>query len=260
LPTSGISRFAHNQRASGIPSRRFGRNYRDRQLTRIEQFTLAMAPPNEHQRRLRAPVSDQPVGRARPLIEDRAAAQCGIKGGVASRRFVCCRSYFAALSANVACEWATMAAEPILVMNGLTEGGASVSWSDVIAILAILVTILVYYLARKADADARRIEAAKAFLDLQQSRYTEALALAAILSNPETHTDDEFTKARKRFHELYVAELSMVEAPMVESKMVSLAAQVDPELLKMTEAQKAAFELAHALRDSLLLTYGIKQK
>jgi hypothetical protein len=46
---------------------------------------------------------------------------------------------------------------------------------------------------------------------------------------------------------------------MVESKMVRLAARVDPELLKMTEAQTATFELAHALRDSLLLTYGIKQ-
>jgi hypothetical protein len=118
----------------------------------------------------------------------------------------------------------------------------------------------VYYLARKAEADIRRLESAKPFLDLQQSRYTEALAIAAILVNLDTHSDDELTKkARSRFRELYVAELSMVEAPMLESKMRDLAAHIDPELLDMTDAQKAAYNLAHALRDSLRLTYGIKQ-
>jgi hypothetical protein len=81
----------------------------------------------------------------------------------------------------------------------------------VIAVAGVFATILVYYLARKAEADIRRIEAAKPFLDLQQSRYTEALTIAAILANPETHDDVELTNAKRQFRELYVAELSMVE-------------------------------------------------
>ena len=61
--------------------------------------------------------------------------------------------------------------------------------------------------------------------------------MAAIRANPETHSKDEITTAKKRFRELYVAELSMVEAPAVESSMIPLASQVDSELVKMTEAQ-----------------------
>ncbi len=58
-----------------------------------------------------------------------------------------------------------------------------------------------------------------------------------------------------RFRELYVAELSMVEPPQVESKMVQLARQIDPSLLNLNPAQKATYELAHALRDSFVSSW-----
>jgi hypothetical protein len=105
--------------------------------------------------------------------------------------------------------------------------------------------------ARQAEAEKRQAEAAKPFIDLRQKLYLEAVQTAAILANPETHDPDELQKAKKRFRELYVAELSLVEAVAVEDDMMDLAGAVDPELQKFTAAQSAAYKLAHALRDSL---------
>jgi hypothetical protein len=116
-------------------------------------------------------------------------------------------------------------------LRGEVTVPGDLKWSDVaalaqvvIVVIGVVISILIYYWTRKVEAVTRRIEAAKPFLELQQSRYTEALTMAAILSNPETHSNDEMTEARKRFLELYAAELSMVEAPAVEAAMESLAA------------------------------------
>ena len=96
----------------------------------------------------------------------------------------------------------------------------------------------------------RRLEVAKPFLELRQKLYMEALKTASILSAPEGRTEEELRTARRRFRELYVTELSMVEPRGVESSMVELARQIDPKLLKLDPAQSAAYNLAHALRDS----------
>jgi hypothetical protein len=75
-------------------------------------------------------------------------------------------------------------------------------------------------------------EAQKPFLELRQKLYMEAVQQAGILANPSDHTADEMKAARRRFRELYVAELSMVESPWVETKMVELAKQIDPGCAK----------------------------
>jgi hypothetical protein len=80
--------------------------------------------------------------------------------------------------------------------------------------------------ARSVEAQQQQVEAAKPFLELRQRTYLEALQQAAILSNPEVHKTEEIEKAGKRFRELYVAELSMVEARSVEGAMVELAKQI----------------------------------
>jgi hypothetical protein len=46
-------------------------------------------------------------------------------------------------------------------------------------------------------------------------------------------------KAKRRFRELYVAELTMVEDPDVARRMVDLAKAVDPELANLSAAQTA---------------------
>ncbi|MBI3367988.1 MAG: hypothetical protein HY021_05940 [Burkholderiales bacterium] len=125
-------------------------------------------------------------------------------------------------------------------------------------IVGVVIAVLSFNATRVKEAEARELEAAKPFLTLRQSLYAEALKAAGVLSNPEVHGKDELAKSRARFRELYVAELSMVEAPEVESSMRALAQQIDPDLLNLNPAQAAAYNLAHALRDSFTSAWKIK--
>ncbi len=127
-------------------------------------------------------------------------------------------------------------------------------------VVGVVISVLSFNATRDKEAEARELEAAKPFYTLRQSLYAESVKAAGILSNPEVHSKDELAKARTRFRELYVAELSMVEAVEVEGKMKALAAQIDPALLSMTEAQKAAYELAPSLRDSFAHSWKVKNK
>jgi hypothetical protein len=126
-------------------------------------------------------------------------------------------------------------------------------------VVGVVISVLSFNAAKNKEAVARQIEASRPFLQLRQSLYTEAIKAAAILANPDTHTEVELVAAKKRFRELYVAELSMVEASEVEGKMVALAAQIDPELTKFTPAQRATYELAHALRDTFVASWGVER-
>ena len=56
--------------------------------------------------------------------------------------------------------------------------------------------------------------------------------------------------AHRRFRELYVAELTMVESPEVAGKMVELAKKIDPGLVLLDAKQRAALDLAGALKKS----------
>jgi uncharacterized MAPEG superfamily protein len=116
-----------------------------------------------------------------------------------------------------------------------------------------------YYDQRKDEADKKQTEAAKPFLELRQKLYLDAVQVAGVLANPQNHTEEEVKKARTRFRQLYVAELSLVEGIGVEKEMVGLAKVVDPELTAMTEEQRAAYRLAHALRDSLVKSWGLNE-
>ena len=131
---------------------------------------------------------------------------------------------------------------------------------QVLSVVAgVVISILSFNSTREKEADARKAEAARPFLQLRQNLYTEAVKSAAILANPDTHSADETRTARRRFRELYVAELSMVESSSVETKMKELATAIDPELTTFTPAQRAAYDLAHALRDSFVAAWGIEK-
>jgi hypothetical protein len=136
--------------------------------------------------------------------------------------------------------------------------GTTVQIVSVVA--GVVRSILNFNNTRLKEAEVRRVEAAKPFLELRQKFYLEGLHAAAILSNPDVHTDQECLDAEKRFKELYVAELSMVEVPEVEANMVELAKAIDPNLLQLKGAQLAAYNLAHAVRDSFVTQWGIPRK
>ena len=132
--------------------------------------------------------------------------------------------------------------------------------STLAVVVGLVISVLSYTASQRAQAKARALEVAKPFLELRQKLYGEALAAAGVLSNPQVHTKEELVSAHKRFSELYVAELSMVESREVEGQMVALAKQVAPELNEFTPAQKAAYDLAHRLRDSFATDWGVDQK
>ncbi len=133
--------------------------------------------------------------------------------------------------------------------------------SVVSVVVGVIVSVLSFNAARVKEAEARKFEAAKPFLVLRQNLYTEMVKTAGVLSNPETETPEALAAARKRFRELYVAELSMVEDSSVEQAMINLADQVDPDMRKnWTPSRNAAYKLSHALRDSFVQTYGINDQ
>jgi hypothetical protein len=112
---------------------------------------------------------------------------------------------------------------------------------------------------RRDEADRKQTEAAKPFLELRQKLYLEAVQAGGVLANPKDHSDIEIKAARTRFRQLYVAELSLVEGAGVMEAMVGLARAVAPELTTFTKEQDAAYALAHALRDSLVKSWGLNQ-
>ena len=125
-------------------------------------------------------------------------------------------------------------------------------------IAGVVISVASFNNARVKEADVRKFEAAAPFRALRQDLYRDALRTAAILSNPEVHSADELSAAKKRFRQLYVAELSMVETSDVEREMMNLAGVIDPDLKNFTPAQTAAYTLSHKLRDSYVSSWEFK--
>ena len=120
---------------------------------------------------------------------------------------------------------------------------------QVLSVVAgVVISVLSFNATRLKEAEARALEADKPFVELRRSTYLEAVKTAAIMANPEGRSPDDLAKAKRRFRELYVAELTMVEDQDVASRMVDLAKAVDPELADLSAAQIAALELARALK------------
>ena len=119
-------------------------------------------------------------------------------------------------------------------------------------VVGVVISVRSFNATRNKEADARRAEAMRPFVELRQKSYLDAAHAAAIMADPGVYSRDELQAARKRFRQLYIVELSMVESGDVESKMVEFATVVDPTLIKMTDAQSAAYKLAHSLAASFV--------
>lgn len=117
-------------------------------------------------------------------------------------------------------------------------------------VVGVVLSVSSFNLTRQKEADARRLEAEKPLAELRRTIYLETAKTAAIIANPADRPASEVAAAKRRFRELYVSELAMVETPDVEAKMVGLAGAVEPALASLTPAQDAALKLAHALKES----------
>lgn len=112
-----------------------------------------------------------------------------------------------------------------------------------------------YVLANRNQAESRRIEATKPFLERQLKLYTEATQAAALLSTSE-ETPERAT-AVMRFWTLYWGELALVENKDVEAAMVELGQGLENHV-SSAELRQLSLSLAHACRDSLALSWGVK--
>ena len=108
----------------------------------------------------------------------------------------------------------------------------------------------------KEQSESRRIEATKPFLERQLKLYTEATQSAATLATSENPS--ERAAAIKRFWSLYWGELALVEDKEVEAAMVGLGKGLDRQA-SPAELKQLSLKLAHACRDSLALSWGVKE-
>jgi hypothetical protein len=123
-------------------------------------------------------------------------------------------------------------------------------------IAGIVLSVMNFRIAKEKEAESRKIEAAKPFLELRQKLYLEALKSASILASKHLHTEDEIIAARKRFSELYWGELSLIEEHSIERGMMGVA-RAENLLDTFFTTQSKTYELAHAMRESLVNSWGV---
>lgn len=123
-------------------------------------------------------------------------------------------------------------------------------------VIGITLSVLNFRIAKEKEAESRKIEAAKPFLELRQKLYLEALTNASILASQDFHTEEEILNAKKRFAELYWGELSLIEDKNIEKAMIEVAKSMNLND-SVSSSQKATYELAHTMRESLVNSWGI---
>ena len=123
----------------------------------------------------------------------------------------------------------------------------------------------------KQEADTRRIEAQRPFLEKQLALYFEAAQVAGRLA-ALTPDDKSWRDIEQRFWALYWSELSMVEDERVEAAMVNFGEQLSNYMSRRkttkdrgqpfdeTEGKRnldnSSYELAHAIRASIEARWG----
>jgi hypothetical protein len=134
------------------------------------------------------------------------------------------------------------------------------SWIKALsAVGAVLVFgwgVFQFITAQHVQAETRRIEATKPFLDLQLKLYTEATQVAATIATSTNPADVD--KAVKRFWALYWGEMSLVEDTRVESAMVAIKFALEQGKTGQ-ELTQQSLALAHAIRESLANSWGVEQ-
>ena len=123
-----------------------------------------------------------------------------------------------------------------------------------IAIGGFLWGMFTYFDAREREAETRRIEAMKPYLERQLKLYTEATQIAATLATVTADSIED--KTMQRFWELYWGELALVENADVEKAMVQFGQGLQNGYNK-SRLQQLSLELAHACRESLATSWGV---
>lgn len=123
-------------------------------------------------------------------------------------------------------------------------------------VVGVVISVMNFRIAKEKEAESRKIEAAKPFLELRQKLYLEALNSASVLASKSVHSEEEIVKAKKRFSELYWGELSLIEESSIEQKMIAVAKSENLSD-SISPTQNATYNLAHAMRESLIKSWGV---
>ena len=134
------------------------------------------------------------------------------------------------------------------------------AWIKVISIAGTAIAfcwgVLQFLATQNAQAETRRIEATRPFLDRQLKLYTDATQATATLATSNVEAD--LAAAKQRFWSLYWGELALVEDERVEAAMVNFGEALQRGS-QGEELRVLSLQLAHSSRDSLADSWGVKQ-
>jgi hypothetical protein len=134
------------------------------------------------------------------------------------------------------------------------------SWAKVLTLIGGVIAfgwgVYQFMMNQRGQSETRRIEATRPFLDRQLKLYTDATQAAATIAT--STSNEEVTGARARFWSLYWGELALVEDNRVEAAMVEFGRALEAGA-KGKEIAPLSLRLAHACRDSLAESWGVKQ-
>jgi apolipoprotein N-acyltransferase len=134
------------------------------------------------------------------------------------------------------------------------------TWIKALSVLGAVVAfgwgVFQFVATQDAREETRRIEATKPFLERQLKLYTEATQAAATLATSKNA--EELDTANERFWSLYWGELALVEDEKVEAAMVQFGRALEAGSVGQ-QLQISSLALAHACRDSLAESWGVKQ-
>ena len=126
-----------------------------------------------------------------------------------------------------------------------------------IAAVSFLWGVYQFVKNQKAQAETRRIEATKPFLERQLKLYTEATQAAATIATSKQA--EEINIASTKFWSLYWGELALVEDKGVEAAMIEFGEAMKTGSVGQQQLQENSIAPAHACRDSLADSWGVKQ-
>ena len=124
------------------------------------------------------------------------------------------------------------------------------------AVIAFFWGAYQFILTQRGQAETRRVEATRPFLDKQLTLYTTATQAAATMATSKSQ--EEIVAARSKFFLLFWGELVMVEDRHVESAMVKFRDAINAGK-EGAELEQLSLSLARACRNSLAQSWGVKQ-
>lgn len=134
------------------------------------------------------------------------------------------------------------------------------AWTRLLTLLGAVIAfawgVYQFSASQSSQAETRRIEATKPFLDRQLVLYTAATQATSTIATSETA--GEVAAAKLRFWSLYWGELALVEDKRVEAAMVKFGNALNGTA-ERGELQRLSLALARACRESLAEAWGVRQ-